>query len=389
MKIVVLITSCLIALFILILLITAEPTHFFKTRTESNKLDSIRTDDVGWALTPIQVGSVSIEQNLVGRVRIEGIVKVSSEVSGKVKTLSVEEGSKVSKGHVLAEIDDEKLRATYKLRAASLDSKQAQLKGAILRMEEASRNFDRAKQANSKLAITLSELERLKFEFDVKAVQVKAIEADVDIAQAALDEISIDLTKTRIISPTDGEITAKHIELGETVNVRQNSVTLFQVTPDKPVISIYSELSEDFIQYVTENYLVTVSSNLLAPKILKCHITKKFRNPIVRQEFVFYGILIKCTNPPVELWAGMTVNVNLEIKSSNDRMLIEPNSFLYELKTKSNISDQKFGYRELWVKTKAGELKKRNVMIGLSNKLHSEILAGDLKETDRVFTKKY
>jgi hypothetical protein len=109
----------------------------------------------------------------------------------------------------------------------------------------------------------------------------------------------------------------------------------------------------------------------------------------VRQEFVFYGILIKCTNPPVELWAGMTVNVNLEIKSSNDRMLIEPNSFLYELKTKSNISDQKFGYRELWVKTKAGELKKRNVMIGLSNKLHSEILAGDLKETDRVFTKKY
>ena len=374
-----------IVLFIVVLFLTV--THVMQKSHVEESVNTLAATESRWELQPINLGTISIDKNLTGRVRIEGVVKIGSEVNGRLKSLTVEEGSKVLKGELLAEIDDEKLQATFKLRKASLSSKKALLASVTLRKEEALRNFQRAKKIQPSGIISIAEFERLEFEHSVKEAQVKAIQADVDIAQAALDEISVDLTRTKILSPTDGEITAKHIEIGETVNVRQSSVTLFQVTPDKAVISIYSELPEKYIQYVRENYPVKISSKTLAPAILECFISKKFRHPIVRQEFVFYGVLIKCNNPPDELWAGMTVNVNLEIIGSHNKPLIEHSSFIYEPDSAENVTTPNFGYNKIWVKTEQGELKQRSVIIGLSNKQYSEVLAGDLEVTDYVYTR--
>jgi multidrug efflux pump subunit AcrA (membrane-fusion protein) len=108
MKRVLIITLVILLLTIVLFTIT----HLVQSSDTS--LDTPIAKENRWKLTPINFGTISINKNLSGRVRIEGIVKISSEISGKLKTLSVEEGSKILKGQLLAEIDDDKLQAIKK-----------------------------------------------------------------------------------------------------------------------------------------------------------------------------------------------------------------------------------------------------------------------------------
>ena len=150
-----------IVLFIVVLFLTV--THVMQKSHVEESVNTLAATESRWELQPINLGTISIDKNLTGRVRIEGVVKIGSEVNGRLKSLTVEEGSKVLKGELLAEIDDEKLQATFKLRKASLSSKKALLASVTLRKEEALRNFQRAKKIQPSGIISIAEFERLEF----------------------------------------------------------------------------------------------------------------------------------------------------------------------------------------------------------------------------------
>jgi ABC exporter DevB family membrane fusion protein len=223
-------------------------------------------------LTPASAASVrNTPRMIAGPGRVEPSsedIKIGSELSGRLKSVNVEEGDAIQRGQVLAELENADYRAQVESARANVIAKQAVLRKVIngarrqerdearssvneakAVMENAKSELHRRQELFSAGVVSREELERYAREADVAqakyeaAVQQHALvddrareedqsfaEADLQLAQAQLDEVQARYDKTFIRSPIDGTVLRKHHRSGESVS---NSSTV----PD-PVLTI-------------------------------------------------------------------------------------------------------------------------------------------------------
>ncbi|MCM8856439.1 MAG: efflux RND transporter periplasmic adaptor subunit [Candidatus Thiodiazotropha sp.] len=128
--------------------------------------------------------------------------ELSFRVSGKVNTLSVKEGDRVEKGQQLATLDTTDYRITFNDRKASLDN--------------AKKNFTRAKELIVKGNISKMDFDRLEAEFKS--------------AQSALESAQQNLKYTKLSAPFKGIIAKRHIENFEEIQAKQIVLDLQDIT---------------------------------------------------------------------------------------------------------------------------------------------------------------
>ncbi len=195
-------------------------------------------------------------------------IKIGSELSGRLKSVYVEEGDAIHRGQVLAELENADYRAQVESAQANVIAKEATLRKVIngarhqeraeawssvnearAVMEDAQSELHRRQELFSAGVVSREELERYTREANVAkakydaAVQQHALvddhareedqsfaEADLKLAQGQLDEAEARYQKTFIRSSIDGTVLRKHHRSGESVS---NSSTV----PD-PVLTI-------------------------------------------------------------------------------------------------------------------------------------------------------
>lgn len=166
-----------------------------------------------------------------GKVYPEDERKVSSDVSGEVVEMYVEEGDSVRRGQLLARVFADVLTSA-KDRASSIVSQQqaqvgnieANLEAFRVRLDLARQNFERQKKLFADQVISKAEYEQAETQYlsaqaDWKAAQqsVQSSKAGVQGAQASLSEADKNLSRTSIISPMDGIVSLMAIKKGERV----------------------------------------------------------------------------------------------------------------------------------------------------------------------------
>jgi ABC exporter DevB family membrane fusion protein len=195
-------------------------------------------------------------------------IKIGSELSGRLKVVSTEEGDVIHRGQVLAELENADYRAQVESARANVVAKQAVLRKVVngarrqerdeawssvneakAVMENAQAELHRRQELFSAGVVSREELDRYGREADVAtakyeaAVQQHALvddhareedrslaEADLKLAEAQLEEAQARYEKTFIRSPIDGSVLRKHHRSGESVS---NSSTV----PD-PILTI-------------------------------------------------------------------------------------------------------------------------------------------------------
>ncbi len=182
-------------------------------------------------------------------------IKVGAEISGKLRAVLVEEGDHVTRGQVIATLEN----SDYQARLASAEAQRAHRKAELERIVNGARNEERAeafaaikeadavvKNAQSQLArrqklhqdgdISREEMERAERELQVAQARYEAVaqrhafvdakarhedvakaEADIKLAEANIAEARAMLEKTVIRAPLTGTILRKHLKSGETV----------------------------------------------------------------------------------------------------------------------------------------------------------------------------
>jgi len=210
-------------------------------------------------------------QLIAGPGRVEPYsedIKIGSELSGRLKTVLVEEGDAIHRGQVLAELENADYRAQVESAKAAVVAKEATLRKVIngARRQERDEAWSSVNEARTVMAnaqselhrrqelysagvVSREELERYTSDADVaKAKYQSAVEqhslvddrareedrsfaeADRQLAQAQLEESQARYEKTFIRSPIDGSVLRKHHRSGESVS---NSSTV----PD-PILTI-------------------------------------------------------------------------------------------------------------------------------------------------------
>ena len=175
----------------------------------------------------VEVGSGSTPVILAGTVLPNEQVDVTSEVSGKIVSINFSEGSQVSRGSVLARLNDSELRA-------SLSRAESRLKLAELNQKRHEALLAREAVSPAEYEVAVSELE---------------------VARAEIELLKAQIEKTVIRAPFSGRIGLRQISVGSYVTPAAVIATLQDLDPLKIEFSIpetySSRVSRGMLFYYT------------------------------------------------------------------------------------------------------------------------------------------
>ncbi|MEM8555663.1 MAG: efflux RND transporter periplasmic adaptor subunit [Pseudomonadota bacterium] len=186
--------------------------------------------------------SYSVPQDFIGRVEPRQDTTLGFEAGGTLATLLVDEGDRVSKGQVLAELDTRSLGAQLRQQRAALAALEAQLELAKLTFERqqalAERNFASLQRADeARLAVT-------------------ELEARLLEREAAIIDIEVQLDKATLRAPFDGEVDTRHVDEGARVGPSAPILDIQEVAAPQVRIGLLPELATELAKGDTVTVVV-------------------------------------------------------------------------------------------------------------------------------------
>jgi membrane fusion protein (multidrug efflux system) len=196
-----------------------------------------------------------------GTLKADEEVTVSSEVDGIVRQIKVDEGSPVSKGTLLVEINEIDYMLDWKRSEAALKQAEANLTNA---------------KAEYKRKNTLYQEELItRQQFDDVTTKIALAEAEFDRAKATLAISKEKLARTKIYSPLTGAVKEKRISVGDYVRNGTPLLQLIKINPlklnftisekDAASIKIGQEVAFNVDSYADKQFKGRV--NLLYPNV--------------------------------------------------------------------------------------------------------------------------
>ncbi|HPG88784.1 MAG TPA: efflux RND transporter periplasmic adaptor subunit [Hyphomicrobium sp.] len=276
-----------------------------------------------------------------GPVRALVTVSVGSQLSGQVDQLSVDFNSEVKAGDILATIDARSFDAKVAQARADLTAARAQLlnqeaalkkSNAVLALAELT--AERQKSLQSKGYSATSTLDSANRDVAVGTADIAVAKAQIESAksviaqrEAALKMAEVDLERTRIVSPINGTVISRSIDLGQTVAASFQAPELFKIAQDLRLIRIEAQVNEADVGAVTEGNPVTFSVDAYPDRAFKGKVTQVRLAATELQNIVTYTVIIEAANDDRKLFPGMTANVQIAV-AEKDGVLRVPNDAL-------------------------------------------------------------
>lgn len=337
-------------------------------------------------------GSISASVTATGTLSAVTTVAVGTQVSGTIKEIYVDYNSPVKKGQLIALIDPDTFQAQVNQARANLNLARANLIKAEVSLQDAERNFKRYKLLIEKELIARSEFDTAQTTLDSAKAQVEASRAQVNQAEASLNVAEINLTHTRIISPVDGVVISRNVDVGQTVAASFQTPTLFSIAKDLTKMQVVSSIVEADIGMVKKGQSVEFTVDAYREHVFKGKISEVRIAPITVQNVVTYEVIILVDNQEHKLKPGMTANVSIIVDSKDDVLKI-PNSALrfrmpeagQQQKAQPQKEQRGKSGTSVWV-IKDGKPKRTGIKIGISDGQYTEVVSGDIKEGDEVIT---
>jgi HlyD family secretion protein len=324
---------------------------------------------------------------------------VGTQVSGTIKQLSVDFNSIVKKGQLLALIDPALQQAKVEQARANLQSARANVEKSEAALLDAKRTMERNQALLARNYIARSDFDTAETNYQSALAQVNVAKAQVEQARAALQVEETNLQYTRILSPVDGIVISRNVDIGQTVAASFQTPTLFNIAQDLTRMQIDTNVDEADIGKILVGQPVQFSVDAYPDTTFNGKVSEIRNAPTTVQNVVTYIVVIKVDNPELKLKPGMTANVSIITLTKTGAIKI-PNAALRFKWTAEKAADRgKTG--ESTKKTEAAKDaparkmqvlwildndKPRRVQItpGISDGNFTEILSDDLKEGDAV-----
>ncbi|ATB28555.1 efflux RND transporter periplasmic adaptor subunit [Melittangium boletus] len=281
----------------------------------------------GFELAGVQRRTVESRVTATGTLSALVTVQVGSQVSGRIQEILVDYNSPVKKGQVIAKIDPQLLQAALERAKANLLSARANVQRARVEAENARRQAERAKTLRAQQFIAQQDLDTAEATAQSAQAQVTSAEASLAQAQAALNEAEVNVRYTTIVSPTDGIVISRSVDVGQTVAASLQTPTLFTIAEDLAKMQVDTSVSESDVGRLKDGMPTTFTVDAWPGQTFD-GVIRQIRNaPQTVQNVVTYDAVIDVKNPDMKLKPGMTANVNITTARSED-VLTVPNAAL-------------------------------------------------------------
>ncbi len=323
-------------------------------------------------------GGIDATVTATGTVNAVTTVLVGTQVSGTVKEIYVDFNSPVRKGQAIAQIDPAIFQAQVDQAGANHLAAKANLEKSKAAFEDAKRTFDRNKELFRRDLIARSELDTSETNYQSAKAQIGASEAQVAQTEAALKLAETNLMYTKILSPVNGIVVSRSVDVGQTVAASFQTPTLFTIAEDLTKMQIDSSVVEADIGKVKAGLPVQFTVDAY-PDVTFTGSVSEIRNaPIIVQNVVTYDVVVKVGNQDLKLKPGMTANVSVIYASKKDILRI-PNAALRFVPSNFRKSGALPAGPGVWL---PGNEKPERVKIstGISDGSFTEVVSGNIKE---------
>ena len=327
-------------------------------------------------------GEIVSSVTATGTVNAVTTVLVGTQVSGSIKNIYVDYNSPVKEGQLIAQIDPATFEAQVGQARANVLSAKANREKAEATLIDSERTMNRNRELFSKGLIARSDFDTAETNYETAKASVSAAKAQIAQTEAALHYAETNLRYTRIVSPVDGVVISRSVDVGQTVAASFQTPTLFTIAQDLTKMQIDTNVDEADIGKVSvgQNVDFTVDAY---PEITFKGTVWQIRNaPIIVQNVVTYDVVIKVDNPELKLKPGMTANVSIITSFKKDVLKI-PNAALRFVPSEKEAGKSVKKGLGIWI-IENGEPKRIPIVTGISDGNYAELVSGSVKEGQEV-----
>lgn len=337
---------------------------------------------------PISRGDIIKTVSATGT--IEPLVKVivGSELSGRIMKWHTDFNAQVKAGSILAEIDPDRFQTTHDRAAADLDLAKAREEELLVRYKDAERERKRIETLREQQNASANELLIAKANEEAAKAAWHGAIASIKAAEATLSSARVDLERTVIRSPIDGVVIARNIEDGQTVAASFQAPELFVIANDLKQMQVNANVSESDIGLIQEGGPASFRVDAYPSRIFRGRISQIRYNATALDGVVTYVTLIEASNDDIALRPGMTANITFEVARA-DNVLQIPNAALRfdpnpPDPTGANAKPLGAPPKPTVYVRENGRAAPKEVQIGLTNGMLTQLVGGDLKEGDEI-----
>jgi len=323
-------------------------------------------------------GDIEMAVTATGTVNPVTTVLVGTQVSGTIKKLYVDFNSPVKKGQLIARIDPALFEAQVNQAKANLLSAKANLEKAKATLVDAKRTMDRNKELFSKNLVARSDLDTAETNYETADASVIAAKSQVAQTEAALNLAGTNLRYTKIVSPVDGIVVSRNVDVGQTVAASFQTPTLFSIAQDLTKMQIDTSVDEADIGKIKVGQDVEFTVDAYPDITFKGRVWQIRNAPITVQNVVTYDVVINVDNPELKLKPGMTANVSIIVSIKKDVLKIPNAALRFKPAEKGKTAVQPKG-SGVWI-LEQGKLKRLPISIGISDGNYTELVSGGIKE---------
>ena len=282
---------------------------------------------VQWETTAVDRGRVVARVTATGVLSALVTVQVGSQVSGSIQKLYADFNSPVKKGQIIAKIDPRLFQASLENARANY----AQAKATLMKDEVQARFNERQSKRQGALVkeklIAPSDFDTAESAAGTSLAQVEADKANVQQARAILHQAEVNLALTDIVSPTDGVVISRNVDVGQTVAATMSAPIIFVIAEDLRKMQVDTSVAEADVGKLTAGMDATFVVDAYPGERFKGKV-RQIRNAAqTLQNVVTYDAVIDVDNGELKLRPGMTANVNFVFANREDVLRI-PNAAL-------------------------------------------------------------
>lgn len=215
------------------------------------------------------------------------------------------------------------------------------------------------------------------------AAQVALDRAQIKQQRAALQDTEVNLNYTNIVSPVDGTVVSRNVDVGQTVAASFQTPTLFLIARDLTQMQVDCSVSESDIGGIREGQIASFKVDAFPDREMQGTIAQVRQAPITVQNVVTYDVVVKVPNPELLLKPGMTANVTIVTSRRDDvlRVPVQALRFVPRHRATGDFAADPSGriarQARIWV-SHGRIITPVVVTTGLSDDNFVEILGGDL-----------
>ncbi|MER9841304.1 efflux RND transporter periplasmic adaptor subunit [Mesorhizobium australicum] len=285
-----------------------------------------RTD---YTTVPAAKADLTVQVSATGTLQPLTQVDISSQLSGIIRSVAVNENQQVKKGDVLAALDTAKLQVQIERAEASAKGAAANVEDARVTLAENESALVRAAALTKRGMATDQSLEAATAARDRSKAALESAEANLAIANADFKSQQTDLANSTIYAPIDGIVLTRSVDPGQTVASSLQAPVLFIIAADLRNMELVAAVDEADIGAVKSGQHARFTVDAFPERPFDAEIRDISYASVTTDGVVTYNARLEVDNNELLLRPGMTATVSVVTREAKGVLTVPSSAFRY------------------------------------------------------------